>query len=160
MEGCRMRERERERETWERGRTHWRESRFKHRVTHQIQQRAYRISCNEILDVILNRFSRKGILCSVLQRAADNEILWQLREIIKETDKCSDDLKGMWHLPNIHLLWDRFIAYDLGGHPGHRTSKGHLCALVAELFGGAKIRDLHRIVVSDQHAKREAGAQS
>lgn len=108
----------------------------------------------------MNRFSRNGILCSVLQRAADNEILWQLREIIKETDKCSDGLKGMGHLPNIHLFRDRFIAYDLGGHPGHRTSKGHLGALVAELFGGAEIRDLHRIVVSDQYAEREEGPQS
>lgn len=62
-------------------------------ITHQIQQRPYRISCNEILYVILNRFSGNRIPCSVLQKAAANEILLQTREIIKES-KGSDSLKG------------------------------------------------------------------
>lgn len=128
-------------------------------LTHRIQQKPYRISCKEILYVIVNRFSGNRILCSVLQQAAANQILWRIREIIKEADKVSDNFKGMWHLPNIHLLWHGFIAYDFGGHPGHRTSKGHLGAFVAELFGRAEIRNFHRIVVSDQHAEREAGAQ-
>lgn len=61
-------------------------------------------------------------------------------------------LKGLWHLPYIHLLWDRFIAYDLRSHPGHRASKGHLGALVTELFGCAEIRNLHWVIVGDQHA--------
>lgn len=35
------------------------------------------------------------ILCPVLQKAAANQILWQIREIIKEADNVSDSFKGM-----------------------------------------------------------------
>lgn len=44
-------------------------------LTHQIQQKPYRISCKEILYAIVNRFSRNTILFSVLQKAAANQIL-------------------------------------------------------------------------------------
>lgn len=68
--------------------------------------------------------------------------------------------KGLWHLPNIHLLWDGFVAYDLWSHPGHRTGEGHLGALVAELFGRAEIRNLHWVVIRDQHAGMKHWAPS
>lgn len=86
MEGCGTRERKgRERECNEGNQG----------LTHQIQQKPYRISCKEILYVIVNRFSGNMILCPVLQKAAANQILWQIREIIKEADKVSDSFKGM-----------------------------------------------------------------
>lgn len=47
-------------------------------LTHQIQQKPYRISCKEILYATVNRFSGNRILCSVLQEAAANQVLWQL----------------------------------------------------------------------------------
>lgn len=44
---------------------------------------------------MVNRFSGNRILCSVLQKAAANQILWQMRGIIKEAANGSDSLKGM-----------------------------------------------------------------
>lgn len=88
MEGCGMREKERkgrEQECTEGNQG----------LTHQIQQKPYRISCKEILYVIVNRFSGNRILCPVLQKAAANHILWQIREIKKDADKVSDSFKGM-----------------------------------------------------------------
>lgn len=56
MEGCRERE----------GENVLGEIRVLHRATHQMWPRPYRISCNEILYIILNRFSGNTILLSVL----------------------------------------------------------------------------------------------
>lgn len=61
------------------------------------------------------------------------------------------------HLPNVHLLRNGLVANDLRSHPGHRTRERHLGALVTELFGRPEIRDLHGIVVGDQHAGIEKG---
>uniref|UniRef100_A0A670HRF7 Poly(rC) binding protein 2 n=1 Tax=Podarcis muralis TaxID=64176 RepID=A0A670HRF7_PODMU len=51
--------------------------------------------------------------------------------------------------PDVNLLRDRLIPNDFWGHPGHRSGEGHLGALVAELFGGAKVRDLHHIIAGE-----------
>lgn len=60
--------------------------------------------------------------------------------------------KGFGHLPNVHFFRHWLVAYDLWSHPGHRPREGHLGALVAEFFGRAKVRNLHRVVIGDQHA--------
>ena len=59
-------------------------------------------------------------------------------------------------LPDVDLLRDGLVAYDLWSHPGHRPCEGHLGALVAQLLGGSEVGDLHRVVISDQHAAKEA----
>lgn len=53
------------------------------------------------------------------------------------------------HLPDVHFLRYRLITDHLWSHPGHRTSKGHLSALITQLFGCPKVGDLHGIVMSD-----------
>lgn len=55
--------------------------------------------------------------------------------------------------PYIHFLRDGLISYDFWGHPGHRTRKGHFCALISQLLRRAKIRDLHQVIMGNQHTK-------
>lgn len=118
------------------------------RAAHQTWQWTYRVSCNEISDMILHRFCGNGILRSVLY------VCVQMRRIIEPCAGFSDssEIKGFCHLPNVHFFRHGLVAYDLRSHPGHRPSEGHLGALVAEFFGRAKVRNLHRVVVGDQHA--------
>ena len=58
-------------------------------------------------------------------------------------------------LPDVDLLRDGLVAYDLWSHPGHRPGEGHLGALVAQLLGRSEVGDLHRVVIRDQHAVEE-----
>lgn len=97
--------------------------------------------------MILHGFSGKAISRSLLYmcvRRGRKSKSQTVRRLLQTEDWC--------HLPNVHFFRDGLVAYDLRSHPGHRPREGHLGALVAELFGRAEVRNLHRVVVGDQHA--------